>query len=66
MRTSAYKLVDYPDAGERELYDLINDPHELENSYDTADQALVDDLKARLEALKACAGESCREAEDGP
>jgi len=48
----------------KELYDLTADPYELENSYDPANPPT--DLKARLEALKTCAGESCRVAEDGP
>jgi N-acetylglucosamine-6-sulfatase len=51
---------------ERELYDLQADPYELENVYERADSSLVEDLKARLEALRDCEGDGCREAEDGP
>ena len=63
VRTERYKYVEYGN-GERELYDLQNDPYELENVYEKADPALVEDLKGRLEALKECAGDGCRDAED--
>jgi arylsulfatase A-like enzyme len=65
VRTGTHKYVEYGN-GEKELYDLANDPHELENVYETADPALVEDLKARLEALRDCSGDECREAEDAP
>ncbi len=52
--------------GERELYDLEADPYELDNVYESADPSLVEDLKARLDTLRSCAGDECREAEDGP
>ena len=64
VRTGTHKYVEYGN-GETELYDLEADPHELENVYETADPALVEDLKARLEALRECSGDGCREAEDG-
>ncbi len=65
VRTGTYKYVEY-DNGERELYDLSSDPYELESQHDSADPALVGELESRLEALKECAGRSCREAEDAP
>ncbi|MDP9439751.1 MAG: sulfatase [Actinomycetota bacterium] len=48
--------------GERELYDLGKDPHELSNTYSGRPPA---DLKARLEDLRRCAGATCRSAEGG-
>jgi N-acetylglucosamine-6-sulfatase len=63
IRTEDYKYVEYEN-GERELYDLVNDPYELESLHETADPGLVEDLKARLEALRDCSGNECREAED--
>ena len=63
VRTETHKYVEHEN-GEKELYDLANDPYELENVYETADPALVEDLKARLEALRDCSGDGCREAED--
>ena len=52
-------------AHEYELYDLDKDPYELENLFATdageqANAALVDKLHARLVALTACSGPSCR------
>ncbi|MEJ7873178.1 MAG: sulfatase/phosphatase domain-containing protein, partial [Rubrobacteraceae bacterium] len=63
VRTKTHKYVEHEN-GEKELYDLANDPYELENVYETTDPALVEDLKARLEALRDCSGDGCREAED--
>jgi len=63
VMTETHKYVEY-ESGERELYDLEADPYELENVYEGADPALLEDLKARLEALKGCSEDGCREAED--
>jgi arylsulfatase A-like enzyme len=65
VRTETHKYVEYEN-GEAELYDLANDPYELESIHETADLALLKDLKAKLDALKSCAEEGCREAEDAP
>ncbi len=65
VRTGTHKYVEY-DNGERELYDLAADPYELESIHETADPALVEDLKAKLDALKSCSEEGCQEAEDAP
>src|SRR5215204_582730 len=56
IRTETHKYVEYEN-GERELYDLQNEPYELENFYETADTFLVEDLQARLEALRSCSEE---------
>ena len=65
VRTETHKYVEY-ETGEKELYDLQDDPYELESLHESADPALVEDLKARLEVLKSCSEEGCREAEDAP
>jgi len=65
VRTKTHKYVEHEN-GERELYDLANDPYELDNLYEGADSALLEDLKARLEALRDCSEEGCKEAEDAP
>jgi N-acetylglucosamine-6-sulfatase len=65
VRTETHKYVEY-DNGEEELYDLQAEPYELECLHESADPALVEDLKARLEALKSCSEEGCQEAEDAP
>jgi arylsulfatase A-like enzyme len=70
VRTSRYNYVEY-ETGEKELYDLNADPTELTSLHASAShQALISDLKARLDALKICAGAdtsatSCRRAEGG-
>jgi N-acetylglucosamine-6-sulfatase len=63
--TQHYKYVEYQ-SGARELYDLVADPYELENSIEVADPALVAGLATKLDALRRCASASCRAAEDAP
>lgn len=62
LRTAAYKYVEYA-TGERELYDLTTDPHELQSIHDTASAALISQLSTTLAALKTCVGASCRVAD---
>ena len=64
IRTETNKYVEYA-TGDKELYDLQADPYELDNVYESADPSLVAELKTRLDALKSCVGEGCRETEDG-
>ena len=61
------KYVEYSSGAkvEQEYYRLRVDPYELENSYRNADPNRIEELRARLEALKDCSGAGCREAE-GP
>jgi arylsulfatase A-like enzyme len=66
VRTKRYAYFEYK-TGERELYDLQEDPYELKNIHQSVDPALLSDLHARLEGLKDCSGQRCRTAEDqGP
>lgn len=65
LRTQRWLYVEYAD-GTRELFDRATDPSELDNVIDTADQATVTALAAQLQALKTCAGESCRTADSLP
>jgi N-acetylglucosamine-6-sulfatase len=64
IRTSSdsSKYVEY-EGGVRELYYLGADPYELSNEYDAAAPPAM--LALRLQALKGCAGATCRAAEDG-
>ena len=48
--------------GERELYGRVSDPHQLDNAYDPQNPPTA--LQEQLDALKVCAGASCRAAED--
>jgi N-acetylglucosamine-6-sulfatase len=56
------KYLEY-ETGERELYYLGSDPHELNNRYPATMPSA--ELVTRLQALKTCAADSCRAAEDG-
>jgi arylsulfatase A-like enzyme len=63
IRTSGgAKYVEYA-GGKRELYNLGNDPYELSNGYPATTPPAG--LVARLHALKTCAGDGCRAAENG-
>jgi arylsulfatase A-like enzyme len=62
-RDSTY--VEY-ETGERELYDLRRDPHQLLNIQSQMPPALLRQQAALLGELATCAGASCRAAEDGP
>lgn len=63
VRTDRYAYVEYW-TGERELYDLDEDPHELDNLAETADPELVSGLSDTLAGLVDCEGAQCRAAED--
>ena len=65
VRTERYVYVAYNN-GEREMYDLEQDPHQLDNIERTAPEDLKEALSTRLTELKACTGEDCRTAEDAP
>lgn len=65
IKTGTHKYVEYGN-GERGLYDLEADPYELESLHESTGPSLVGDLKVRLAALRSCAGDECREAEDAP
>ena len=46
--------------GERELYDLTSDRHQLQNSAPSADPALISFLADRLHQLVRCSGAACQ------
>jgi N-acetylglucosamine-6-sulfatase len=60
IRTTRYAYIER-DTGEKELYDLENDPFELENrAGDPSFAAVQTALAQRLAALKSCAGKPCK------
>lgn len=61
--TDRYVLVEY-NTHEFELYDLWNDPYQLNNLYATALPNLRAFMKSQLYALTHCAGETCHAAEN--
>lgn len=65
IRTSdSRKYIEYGD-GFKEYYDLNADPYELRNLVYYGEVPPTD-LRTRLQALKGCAGDACRTAENGP
>ena len=70
MTNGRYKLIRYTHLPHEELYDLNKDPYELDNllADDEASYAAmspqgreaVDTLRAALDRLVDCSGESCR------
>jgi N-acetylglucosamine-6-sulfatase len=63
VRTERYLYVEYR-TGERELYDLREDPWELENIAPIAKRDLVETLHATLSRLQSCSADACRKAEE--
>ena len=63
ISAEAHEYVEYY-AGQVKFYDLEADPYKLESIHESADPGLLEDLKAKLEALKSCSEEGCREDED--
>src|SRR5215210_4641854 len=57
------KYAEYS-GGVKEFYNLDADPYELTNAYNPTTPP--SDLVSRLQALKSCAGNTCRTVENGP
>ena len=71
LRLKDRVYVEYPRTGERELYDLRDDPYQLTNLAPSADPADLERLSAWLAALVACGSDpddatTCAAAENGP
>lgn len=50
-RTALYKLVEYPTTGEKEFYDLTNDPYEMVSKHnDSSFQTLISQYSANIAA----------------
>jgi arylsulfatase A-like enzyme len=65
LRTSRYVYVAYAD-GERELYDLDEDPYQLHNIAASAEPGLIETMVTRLTRFRACSGQGCRAIENQP
>lgn len=63
LRTLDYLYAEHAD-GSVELYDMKNDPYQLQNIAGTADPALLDELSAFLQSLQGCSGSACRTLEE--
>jgi N-acetylglucosamine-6-sulfatase len=61
IRLGRYKYIEWPD-GEKELYDLVKDPYELNNRVRNPNFFPVRNfLHKELVRLETCAGRTCRE-----
>lgn len=65
VRTDEYKYIRRVGPA-RELYDMVNDRYELYSQYPDATTAFINQLNTRLNALYACAGDTCRSIEELP
>ena len=63
IRIQNYIYVEYS-TGEKEFYNIANDPNELHNLAATADPALLQRFSQRLAMLKTCQMSACQSAED--
>jgi N-acetylglucosamine-6-sulfatase len=61
VRTEGHLYVEYKSA-ERELYNLGKDPYELESGHEMPSLGLKRNLSSRLEGLRDCASDGCRNA----
>ena len=60
VKTSRYKYINWS-FGEKELYDMKNDPHELENiANDPAMAGVIVKLEKRALELSKCKGKACQ------
>ena len=67
LRTGPYAYVAF-DSGAREMYDVVQDPYQLENFYGDALKGLIADLETRLDALAECGAEKselCQDVDGG-
>ncbi len=62
LRLAGYTCVEY-ETGERELYNVSEDPEELRNLAGSAPPAFIAELHQRLADLSECAADSCRDDE---
>jgi arylsulfatase A-like enzyme len=58
LRLPESTYIEYS-TGEREYFNLVEDPFQLENVYDTLPLAARDQLAAQLAALRVCRGANC-------
>jgi len=65
LRTATYTYVEYS-TGERELYNVVKDPNELDNLARAANPMLISALHQRLSDLRSCSADECRTIESQP
>ena len=65
LRSEQWLYVEYVNQ-EIELYDLVNDPYEMNNVARSTNPVILGQLHAQLDAMKHCTGASCRVADSMP
>jgi N-acetylglucosamine-6-sulfatase len=65
LRSEEILYAEY-ETGERELYNLRKDPHQITNIARKAPKSLLRDYSRRLDALAACTGSECARLENDP
>ncbi|MFN6571269.1 sulfatase-like hydrolase/transferase, partial [Dendronalium sp. ChiSLP03b] len=65
IRAEDYTYIEY-ETGEKELYNIKQDPYQLDNLASTADPTLLKQLADQLSRLRTCKADSCRAIEEGP
>jgi N-acetylglucosamine-6-sulfatase len=58
LRTQEVMYVEH-DGGEREIYDLLRDPYQLDNLQSVADPEALRRFSERLAAVRTCRGATC-------
>ncbi|HLL51624.1 MAG TPA: sulfatase/phosphatase domain-containing protein, partial [Thermomicrobiales bacterium] len=65
LRAMDFLYAEY-ETGERELYDLRKDPHQISNIARETPNSLLREYSHRLDSLSSCAGRDCVQWEDQP
>jgi arylsulfatase A-like enzyme len=60
-----YVYVEYS-TGEKELYNMSTDPHQLNNVAEKVPRSLITALSSRAETLNSCGGSACRTSDRAP
>jgi len=67
VRTHSHKLIHFDRIDQWELYDLVKDPHEMNNVYNDPNyQNIVKELKKELKRLQAELGDDPRDTGENP
>ncbi len=64
VRTKEDVYIEYS-SGDKELYNLTENPNQLENSYNTTDPELITTLSQQLNSIDTCSGSSCLLTDQG-
>jgi N-acetylglucosamine-6-sulfatase len=60
VHTQDHMFIEYTETAEHELYDLVDDPFQLDSIPQTQNPQLYSTLQSRLDALRSCSEAVCR------